>query len=71
LGDLTRIVVPNPRDEAIRDLAREGLETAPRAAEQTWRSLPVIKALMTLRTINFLSAIAIVSEIGVLAAGYH
>ncbi|MDR5725966.1 MAG: transposase, partial [Terriglobia bacterium] len=30
----------------------------------TWRSLPVIKALMTLRAIDFLSATTIVAELG-------
>ncbi len=42
----------------------ERLESALRAEVQSWRSLPVIKALMTLRAIDFLSATTIVAELG-------
>jgi transposase len=131
-GDLTPIVVPSPKDEAIRDLVRtredamhdrqrarlrlrsfllrqghsytgrrwgpahqlflskikfqdpshhiafteyrlavhvctecvERLEAALRVEAQSWRSLPMIKALMTLRGIDFLSATTIVAELG-------
>jgi transposase len=35
-----------------------------RAEVQSWRSLPVIKALMTLRAIDFLSATIIVAQLG-------
>jgi transposase len=131
-GDLTPIVVPDPKDEAIRDLVRtredamrdrqrvrlrlrsfllrqghsytgrrwgpahqlflskikfedpahhtafteyrlavhfraecvEHLEGALRAEVQSWRSLPVINALMTLRAIDFLSATTVVAELG-------
>jgi transposase len=131
-GELTPIVVPEPKDEAIRDLVRtredamhdrqrarlrlrsfllrhghaytgrrwgpahqlfllkikfedpaqhiafteyrlavhfrtecvERLEGALRKEVKSWRSLPVINALMTLRAIDFLSAITIVAELG-------
>lgn len=138
-GDLTAIVVPQPKDEAIRDLVRtredamrdrrrarqrlrsfllrhgrsytgrswgpahqlflskiqfdepaqyisfteyrlcvhvqtecvERLDTALGAEALTWRSLPVVKALMTLRSIDFLSAITIVAELGDLRRFAH
>ncbi len=131
-GDLTPIIIPDPKDEAVRDLVRtredamhdrqrarlrlrsfllrqghsytgrrwgpahqlflskikfedsahhiafteyrmavhfrtecvERLESALRAEVQSWRSLPVIQALMTLRAIDFLSATTIVAELG-------
>jgi transposase len=131
-GELTPIVVPDPKDEAVRDLVRtredamrdrqrarlrlrsfllrhghsytgrrwgpthqlflskikfpdpahhvafteyrlavhvrtecvERLERALRDEVHSWRSLPVIKALMTLRAIDFLSATTIVAELG-------
>jgi transposase len=131
-GDLTPIVVQDPKDEAIRDLVRtredamhdrqrarlrlrsfllrqghsytgrrwgpahqlflsktkfqdpahhiafteyrlavhvctecvERLEAALRAEAQSWRSLPMNKALMTLRGIDFLSATTIVARLG-------
>ena len=42
----------------------ERLEGALRKEVKSWRSLPVINALMTLRAIDFLSAITIVAELG-------
>lgn len=131
-GELTPIVVPDPKDEAVRDLVRtredamhdrqrarlrlrsfllrqghaysgrrwgpahqlflskikfqdpaqhiafteyrlavhvrtecvDRLEAALREEVRTWRSLPVINALMTLRAIDFLSATTIVAELG-------
>jgi transposase len=42
----------------------ERLEAALRAEAQSWRSLPMIKALMTLRGIDFLSATTIAAELG-------
>jgi transposase len=49
----------------------ERLETALRTEVQSWRSLPVIKALMTLRAIDFLSATTIVAELGDLRRFSH
>lgn len=131
-GELTRVCIPDPEDEAIRDLVRtredavsdkkrarqrlksfllrqgiayrgkkwgpaherflsqitfespahhivfteyrlavhaavervERLDAALREKAQNWRWLPVVKALMTLRSIDFLSAITIVAELG-------
>jgi transposase len=42
----------------------ERLEAAIREEVQSWRSLPVVKALMTLRAIDLLSAVTIVAELG-------
>lgn len=40
------------------------IEEALRQQASTWRWLPVVKALMTLRSISFLSALTLVSELG-------
>lgn len=42
----------------------ERLEAALRTEVESWRSLPVVRALMTLRAIDFLSAVTIVAELG-------
>jgi transposase len=42
----------------------ERLEVAIREEVRSWRSLPVVKALMTLRAIDLLSAVTIVAELG-------
>jgi len=49
----------------------ERLETALREEVLTWRSLPAIKALMTLRGLDFLSAATIVAELGDLRRFAH
>lgn len=139
LAELTPIVVPEPKDEAIRDLVRtredavrdrqrarlrlrsfllrqghsysgrrwgpahqlflskikfddaahhiafteyrltvhvrtecvERIEAARRGEVQNWRCLPVIQALMTLRSLDFLSATTIVAELGDLRRFAH
>jgi transposase len=48
----------------VRTECVERLEVALRAEVQSWRSLPVVHALMTLRGIDFLSALTIVAELG-------
>ncbi len=48
----------------VRTECVERLETSVRNEVQGWRSLPVIQALMTLRSLDFLSATTIVAELG-------
>ena len=48
----------------VRTESVERVDSALRAEVQTWRSQPVVHALMTLRAINFLSAVTIVAELG-------
>ena len=49
----------------------EGLETAIRQAAESWRWQPVIKALMSLRSVDFLTAMTIVAEVGDLRRFEH
>ncbi len=55
----------------VRTESTERIEAALREEVQTWRSLPVIKALMTLRSLDFLSAATIVAELGDLRRFAH
>lgn len=48
----------------VRTECVERLEAALRTEVQSWRSFPVVHALMTLRAIDFLSAVTIVAELG-------
>jgi len=48
----------------VRTECVERLEAALRTQVQSWRSLPVVQALMTLRGIELLSAVTIISELG-------
>jgi transposase len=48
----------------VRTECVERPEAALRTEVESWRSLPVVRALMTLRAIDFLSAVTIVSELG-------
>jgi len=48
----------------VRTECVERLETALRNQVQSWRSLPVVQALMTLRGIDLLSAVTIIAELG-------
>lgn len=48
----------------VRTECVERLETALRTQVQSWRSLPVVQALMTLRGIDLLSAVTIIAELG-------
>ncbi len=48
----------------VRTECVERLEAALRTEVESWRSLPVVRALMTLRAIDFLSAVTIVAELG-------
>ncbi len=49
---------------AKRSIRVARLDEALREQAATWRFLPVVKALMTLRGIEFLSGITIVAELG-------
>jgi transposase len=49
----------------------ERLETAIRQAAESWRWQPVIKALMSLRSVDFLTAMTIVAEVGDLRRFEH
>jgi len=53
-----RLAVDSATDRVTR------LDAAIRNASETWRFKPVVKALMSLRSIDFLSAMSIVAEIG-------
>ena len=55
----------------VRTECTERIAIALRQEVQTWRSLPVIKALMTLRGVDFLSAATIVAELGDLRRFAH
>jgi transposase len=48
----------------VRTECVERIATAVRNEVRTWRSLPVIQALMTMRSLDFLSATTIVAELG-------
>lgn len=55
----------------VRTECVERIEAALRDEVRTWRSLPVIQALMTLRSLDFLSATTIVAELGDLRRFAH
>jgi transposase len=55
----------------VRTECVERIETAVRNEVRTWRSLPVIQAMMTLRGLDFLSATTIVAELGDLRRFAH
>jgi transposase len=48
----------------VRTECAERIEAALREEVNTWRALPIFKALMTLRSLDFLSASTIVAELG-------
>ena len=49
----------------------ERLTQSLRTHAETWRWLPVVKGLMTLRSIDFISALTIVAELGDLCRFPH
>lgn len=49
----------------------ERLETAIRQAAESWRWQPVVKALMSLRSVDFLTAMTIIAEVGDLRRFEH
>jgi transposase len=55
----------------VRTECVERIATAVRSEVQTWRSLPIIQALMTLRGVDFLSATTIVAGLGDLRRFAH
>lgn len=58
-GELTPVTVPDPRDEPLREQVED------------WRFAPVVRALMTLKGIDFIAAVTLVAELGDLARFAH